>query len=289
MDNPLLLNFVSIVVFSLMLTIGVNHSLKQLTGLWRQPELLFRSLLAVIVLVPVVVIVLLWMFDLPPEVATALAVLAAAPGAPLTTKRSQMAGADPAYVSSLQLAMALLAVIVTPCILGIFYTLFELETERVTALKVAGQISMVTFLPVVIGLLLRQLAPKLVEVIGKPLNVLANVMFLLLLVLMVVLLVIAPELRMKMWLGTLPMITIVLMVALSLAIGHFLGGPPRNQRTGLAVACIARNVGLAMFIVGLSNTGQNYIPTVLTYMILGSVVAIPYSVWNKRQMKAKSA
>src|SRR5271166_2721354 len=94
MDNPILLNFVTVTVFSRMLAIGVNQSFRQLTFLWRRPELLLRSLLAVIVLVPVVVGLLLWLFDLPPAVATGLAMLAAAPGAPLTTKRAGRRGSN---------------------------------------------------------------------------------------------------------------------------------------------------------------------------------------------------
>ncbi len=141
----ILLAFTSATVFTLMLTIGVGQTFEQLTSLWRQREVLLRSLLSVLVLVPAVVIVLLLVFDLPPAVVTGLAVLAAAPGAPLTTKRSQMAGADLTYVSPLQLTLALLAVVVTPLILTIFYALFELTIERVTPFEVASQVVRVTF------------------------------------------------------------------------------------------------------------------------------------------------
>ena len=112
MDNPIILHFVTLTIFSLMLAIGVNHSFEQLTSLWRRPALLLRSLLAVIVLVPAVVGLLIWVFDLPIAVATGLAILAAAPGAPLTTKRTQMAAGDPTYAASLQLTLALSAVVV---------------------------------------------------------------------------------------------------------------------------------------------------------------------------------
>ena len=80
MDNPILLYFVSLTIFTLMLSLGVNHSFEQLTSLWRRPGLLLRSLLAVVFLVPMVVVLLLWVFDLPPAVATGLAVLAARAG-----------------------------------------------------------------------------------------------------------------------------------------------------------------------------------------------------------------
>jgi BASS family bile acid:Na+ symporter len=49
------------------------------------------------VLVPVIVGILLWVFALPSAVAAGLAVLAAAPGAPHTTKRTEMAGGEPNY------------------------------------------------------------------------------------------------------------------------------------------------------------------------------------------------
>ena len=281
----ILLTFTSVTIFTLMLTIGVNQSLEQLTSLWHQRAVLLRALFAVLVLVPAVVIASLLVFDLSPEVATGLALLAAAPGAPLTTKRSQMAAADIDYVTSLQLTLALLAIVVTPLIISAFYAVFELTTERVSPLEVAWQIARVTFLPVIVGLTLQRFAPKLVAVIGKPLNILANVLFLLLVIALIVVLAIAPELREKLLLGW-PAIAAILIIAVAaVIIGHLLGGPRPGQRAGLAVASLARNIGLALYIAGLSEGGEGVIPTLLAYMILGTAVAIPYSIWIKRQVK----
>jgi len=276
--------FTSVTIFTLMLTIGVNQSLEQLTSLWHQRAVLLRALFAVLVLVPAVVIALLSVFDLAPEVATGLALLAAAPGAPLTTKRSQMAAADIDYVTSLQLTLALLAIVVTPLIVSAFYTVFELTTERVSPLEVAWQIARVTFLPVIVGLTLQRFAPKLVAVIGKPLNILANVLFILLIIALIVVLAIAPELREKLLLGWPAIAAILITAVAAVIIGHLLGGPRPGQRAGLAVASLARNVGLAVYVAGLSEGGEGVIPTILAYMLLGTAVAIPYSIWIKRQV-----
>jgi BASS family bile acid:Na+ symporter len=283
MDNPILLYFVSLTIFTLMFALGVNHSFKELTSLWRRPGLLLRSLLAVIFLVPMVVVLLLWVFHLPPAVANGLAVLAAAPGAPLTYKRSQMAGGDPTYTASLQLTLALLAVGITPVILALFYALVGLLIKGVTLFEVAQQVAQVTFLPVIIGLSLQQFAPRIAEVLRKPLFMLANILFILLFLMLVLLLAFVPKLRALLNVGGLAMATIVIMVVVSLAIGHLLGGPRRDQRSALATACIARNVGLALFIAELSDYGQHLIPTILTYMILGGLLAVPYAVWSRRQ------
>ena len=68
-------------------------------------------------------------------------------------------------------------------------------------------------------------------------------------------------------------------------IGHLLGGPRPDWRAGLAVASLARNIGLALFIAGVSEGEKGVISTLLAYMLLGTAVAIPYSIWIKRQVK----
>jgi hypothetical protein len=69
-----------------------------------------------------------------------------------------------------------------------------------------------------------------------------------------------PEARAKLLLGWPAVATIVVTEVAALTIGHLLGGPRHHQRGGLAVACIARNLGLAVFIVGLRNSNEEMIP-----------------------------
>jgi len=279
MDHPALLVLVRITIFTLMLDIGITLPFGQLTSLWRRPALLIRSLLAVLVLVPGVVLLLLWLLDLPRAVATGLAVLAATPGAPLTTMRSQMAGGSTPYSASLQLTLALLAVLTTPLTLAIFHAMFVLETSGLASLEVARQVAIVQFLPVSIGLLVRRLVPGLAGIAAKPLTVLAKVLFGLLIAAILV-----PGIRMILHFGALPALAIVIMVGVSLALGHLLGDPIPDERAALAIATIARNVGLALFITALNRAEQAVLPTLLSYMILGAIVAVPYSTWSKRRV-----
>lgn len=279
-----LLVFVTVTVFTLMLTIGINQSLAQLASVWGRQGVLPRAILAALILVPTAAVLLIKLLDLPAAVAAGLVVLAAAPGAPMTTKRARMAAADIDYVSSLQLAFALSAVIATPAILAIFYLLYDLPIERVSPLAVAGQIARVTFLPVAIGLALQHFAPKLVEAIRQPLNKLANLLFIVLVVGMVVVLAVAPEVRAKLLLGWPAIAAIALFAAAALAIGHLLGGGRPDQRAGLAIASVARNMGLALYVAGYSAYAEQIVPTLLAYMLLGAGIAIPYSLWVKRKM-----
>jgi len=275
---------VKVTIFTLMLALGVNLSPAKGLRAWRRPGPLLRGLLAVVVLVPIAVGLLLLVLDLPPAVVTGLALLAAAPGAPLTTKRSQMAGGNLPYTWTLQLTLAVLAVAITPLTLAIFYALFDLATEGVPPLEVARQVAMVQLLPVSIGMLLHHFAPGIAERIGKPLILLANVLFLLLVALLLV-----PSVRILGHYGLLPTLAIVAAAAVALAIGHLVGGPATDQRAALATASIARNIGLALFVASLNHAEKLLAPTLVAYMVLGSIVAMPYALWIRRREAREAA
>ncbi len=279
--------FATATIFTLMLMIGVNDTFEQLISVWRRSAVLARSLFAAIVLVPTLVMLLLWVFDLSPAVATGLALLAAAPGAPLTTTRSKIAAADTVYVSSLQLSLALLAVVVTPIWLAIFFYLFDLTIESVSPINVASQVALVTFLPVAIGLLLQRVAPKLIARVRKPLNILAVVMFVLLVLVVVAALVMTAELREMLILDWTSVSAILIMAIAALTIGHVLGGRRPEERGGLATVCIARNWGLAVYISTLSEAGAASIPAMTVYLILGAVTGVVYGLWIRRQVDSK--
>ncbi|MBD2509732.1 sodium dependent transporter [Nostoc muscorum FACHB-395] len=283
MDHPLLLILVKITIFSLMLAIGSNLSFEKMLSFWRKPALVFRALLAVIVLVPLVVIFLLKLFKLPPEVMIGLALLAASPGAPLSTKRTQRAGGSLSYAASLQLTLAILAVFVTPLTLAIFAALFESISQKVAILEVARQVITVQILPVSLGLLIQKFAPTFAEKIAKPLIFIANGVFSILVILVCIL---GLPLFSRVW--QLPLVAIAIMVIASLGIGHVLGRLDDDMRSILAIFCIARNFGLALFIAILNHIQQQVIPTLVAYVILGAFVGVPYSIWNKRRLAGLS-
>ncbi|ACB50917.1 putative sodium dependent transporter [Crocosphaera subtropica ATCC 51142] len=278
MNSPFFAIFVKVTLFTLMLAIGVNFSKEKLIFLWRDPNKLLRSLLAVIVLVPLIVILLLWVLKLPPESATVLALLAASPGAPLTTKRSEMAGVSTPYSTSLQLTLAILAVIITPLTLSLFDTIFDLPI-KVKAIEVAKQVIQVQFLPIGLGVFLKKIKPQWAETIGKPLSLLANILFILM---VLIILPIAISLILKLDILSIIAISITAIVALS--IGHFLGGTEVEERSGLAIASVARNIGLVLFILLINGVAKPFIPALVAYAILGAIAAFPYSFWSKRQL-----
>jgi len=295
--DPSLLKFVLQMIISiLMLSLGVNQSLVGLVMFWRRQGALLRSLLAVVVLFPVVVFILLKLFPMPGGVVSGLAILAAVPGAPVTYKRSALAGGDPVYTSNLHMTLALLTLIVTPLILSIFYGQFDLELERkITVLQIARQVAVVQFLPIGIGLLLQRVGPRFLERIRKPLAQLAQLAFLVMVGIFFFPLVLWSIVQLVWPLGLLSIAVFTTVAILTLAIGYGLGGESRlptnlansrQQRASLAIATIARNLGLALLLAELSGAASRIVPTILGYALVSLVIAVPFSLWSKGQIAA---
>ena len=280
LDSQIVRNLVSLTIFSIMLTMGINFSLRELFAFWKQSGFVFRAQMAVSVLIPALTLVLLWLIHPPNAVIVGLILLAAAPGAPLLTKRVQMAGGSFNYGASLQVTLSLSAVLITPLILGISGLIFPVATATVDSLQIAKQIAVVQLLPLSIGLGMRQVGSEIADEISDFLTITANTLFV---VLAIFLLILSLDLIPN--LGTVPIVLILTIASLSLSIGHLLGGPASETRSTVAIACIARNVGLALYIAILNQQTQA-IPVILSYLILAALVAFPYSAWMRRQITA---
>lgn len=278
MNHPFVVILVKVTIFSLMLAIGINLSWEKMLSLWRKPVLLFRAILAVVVIVPLIVIILLKLFHLPSEVITGLAFLTASPGAPLSTKRSQMAGGKLPFSASLQLTLALLAVFITPLTLTVFRVLFDDISQTISVLDVAKQVMTTQFLPIIIGILLQKFGSKYAEMIAKPITTIANGLFLILIILACI-----AGLPILFKVSPLSLFVITIITIASLAIGHSLGGIDGQNRSILAISCIARNVGLALFIAVIHNIEQEVISTLIAYVLIAGILGVIYSRWYKRK------
>jgi predicted Na+-dependent transporter len=64
LNSPAFQNLAKITIFTLMLSIGTRLTLPELASLWQRPRWVARSLLAVVVLVPLTVVVALFILAL---------------------------------------------------------------------------------------------------------------------------------------------------------------------------------------------------------------------------------
>ena len=248
------------------------------------PKYLAKSLLSVLVLFPLIIALILLLFPLNKASAIALIILAASPGPPLLTKRAMMAGGRVNFSASLQVILSLLTAIFTPSILFLFAEIIPGNQVNINFLLVAKQIAIVQFLPLTLGLVIREVSADLAEEIGNLLFNIANTLFF-----VMVIFAIFISFNLIPLAGWQAGGVIALIIPLGLTIGHLLGGIDRNPdtRSTLATATIARNVGLALYIA-IVNGATIAIPTIAAYLILGVILALPYNVWIKRQIEAQA-
>ncbi|MBV8887445.1 MAG: hypothetical protein JO235_26085 [Chroococcidiopsidaceae cyanobacterium CP_BM_RX_35] len=279
LNSQIVQNLASLTVFSIMLALGIELPLQNLLDFWQKPGLLGRSLLAIIVLPIIVLVLTLYALNLPVSFEIALILLIASPGPALLTRRAGMAGARMEYVISLQVTLALLAIVVTPLTLQLFNLLFPAERLSINLLQVAKQVGIVQFLPLSIGLAIRTIWKDLADEINSFLKTIANTLFVVMaLLILVVSLDVVPTLGIK------PLMITIVLTLLGLTIGHLLGiGLAPDTQSGIAVAVIARNVGLAIAIATL-NGQVKVIPIIIGALIVGIVAGVPYSVWMKQKI-----
>ncbi|MGB2818176.1 MAG: bile acid:sodium symporter [Burkholderiaceae bacterium] len=264
-------------VFAVMFDLGLGIVLREFRWVLQHPGLILRGLFAVLVAVPVLALVVVRAFDLPRGVEIGIVLMAIAPGAPVALRRSLGAGGHRAFAPALQILVALLAVVSMPLTIAALNQLYSGKAS-LDPRDVARQVFLAQLLPLGLGIVVRQLAPRITARAEPILRRLATL--LLPLLVMLVLIDIAPAIM-----GTRSgvAIAIVLLTALAAGTGHALGGPHSATRTAVAVCAAARNPGLALLVATLNAAPPGVVATIFAYLVFSFLTLIPYVAWSRRR------
>jgi BASS family bile acid:Na+ symporter len=261
-------------VAALIFAIGMDSAFRDLLYLWRRPGLLLRSLLAMYVVMPLVALLIVKALTLPAGVQVAVLVLAISAGAPLLPRKLIHLGSD-TYVFSLVVTSSLLAIVTVPAWLAVLAPLYG-RTAELYPINVATVVAKSFLGPLVLGMLLRWLAPGLSERLADRLLTIVGIVFTLCGVTLL-----ATHYDLLLNAGWPALLTLGGLTFCALAVGHFLGGPEPDNRTALAVSCATRHVGIAI-LVATAVPGPRTAALVAAYIVASAVVSIPYVQWRKR-------
>jgi BASS family bile acid:Na+ symporter len=267
---------VSTVIMSVF-SLALGTTTDQVTWLLRNPGLLFRSVLAALVLVPVASALLVMALGAIEPVAIALILLAVSPAAPLMRKKAAKVSGDDDYAPSLQLVLATLSIVSVPLSLYLLSGLFPGHRAQISPWEVASQVGRAQLLPLIAGMAIRRVSPTWADRLVRPLGKLAGV-----LLAAIAILVLAMQGKLLLLVGPGGYLAVVLAALSSVALGHLLGGPRPTTRPALAVACAVRNPGIALLVVQLNFAGRGAGAVVLTYVLVSSVVLAVYAKWTGR-------
>lgn len=280
--DPELLKYIlkiwtSVAVVGLMFSSGLNMAPGHLMFFRGRFPLLLKSLLAVLVFVPLAALAVVYLIKPVREAAVGLAIMASSPAAPLMMTRASKAAGRLDYVGSLHLILAVLSIAATPATLAIMASSigFEAKIDPLEIGKLA--FSMILF-PVGLGLFIRKKYPGTADRLSRPLT---RVCGLLLILVVIVLFVMTYRFIFDMDFRSYA--AVALFIALALAAGHFSAPDVYEESTALALEAAGRNPGFALVIAQLNFPHAKPVAFLIPYLLVFFLLSAVYISWNKRR------
>ena len=259
--------------------IGLKAGMHDATYMFRRPGKLAKALLAMNILMPLFAVAFVLAFHLKHAVEVALVALAVSPVPPILPRKLRKAGATESDTIGLLVAVGILAIVFVPAAMEILERVFHVPL-RMTFASVAALVFITIILPLALGIAVHTLAPVAADRLVNPIAKIASIALLLSAV--VILFSGAPAIWELTGNGTL--VAIAAFVLVGLLIGHFVGGPKPENRTGLALATASRHPGIAIALAVANFPEEKLaISAVLLYLLVNILVSIPYHILTKRK------
>ncbi|GAA0681994.1 bile acid:sodium symporter family protein [Natronoarchaeum mannanilyticum] len=249
-------------VLSTMVSMGMDVSVSQLCAALRRRQLLAKSLVLNLVVIPLLSYSLVRNIPIETGYAAGILLLAVAPGAPFGPKFAEISDSDTAFASGLMAILCMLSVVTIPLSLVVLVP----GNVVVDPLAIGQMVLGIQLVPLLAGLGLTVYHSPFADRLYRPIQRLSDYSF----VGLIVLLLIVYSDDMVSLIGTGTLGISVAVVGVSLSLGYLLGGPARTTREVLATTTAARNAAIALFI---ATTGFSD-PKVLTVVLVFSFICV---------------
>ncbi len=258
---------VSVLTFVIgsMIAMGLSLTVHQIMTPLKNKRLVLLSLAANFILVPLFAYGMVTIIPLADGVRNALIIIAMAAGAPFLPKLAAIAKSDTAFAIGLMLLLMTVTIFYLPLVLPLL-----LSGVKVSPGAIARSLVSMMLLPLLAGLGIRAwFAP----VARRAQPVFARISNIALLVLTGTLLVLHGSSLLDLF--GFGLLAIVLLLAVSLAVGWILGGPGRGTRTVLSLGTGQRNISAGIIVAAQNFQDPDVTLTMVALAILGLVIMLP--------------
>lgn len=269
----------------IMFVMGTGLSWQSFTPLVSKPKAALLGVIAQLLLLPVIVWALILVLRLPPVIAAGLVLLACAPGGATSNLFSNLAGGDLPLSIALTAIVSLLSPLWMPWVAQMQLAWLGYEVVFKLSYKlVVLQLTLVTALPLALGMGLRRLKTAWVERYEKQFKQLSvGLLMLMILVLISVNYQVLPSVF------GLSALMIILLATLALVAGYSLAkwlGLSEKQSRTLSFETGVQNAGMAMMIAFSFLQAPELGMIALLYGILMNIPAfVALWVFNRRGLK----
>jgi bile acid:Na+ symporter, BASS family len=275
--------FTTAFVVTSMFSFGLRLTLSQIIEPLRDIRLLLATLAANFVIVPLTAVLLANLIGLDEDLRVGLILVSVVAGAPLVPKLAQIAKANIPFAVASTALLVVATVIYLPLVFPLVVPGVRLDT-----MGIVRPLAIQIVLPLVLGLIVDYISQDEADVLLPVLGQIANVSLTLMLVLML-----GGNVGNVMGLiGTGSILAMILLLAVAMITGYFLGGADAGTRRTLSMATGQRNLAAALVVATGSFADR---PTVMVFLaaagLLAMVVMIPIAGWfgKRAPVEGKSA
>jgi len=266
------MNFITDVVLPLalafiMFTLGLGLSFADFVKVAKSPKNFLIGIISQLIFLPLVALLIIFVWPLQPELAIGLMLIAAAPGGVTSNILTSFAKGDVALSISLTAVMSLLSVISVPIVLGIsmgFVSDTALGSISLTGIAIS--MFLIVTLPVLLGMIFRASLSYLTKRIEKVSKILSTILF----VLVLIGAILAERENLFEYFSQTGLVVLVLNILMMVIAFYWakIFGTGSAQQKAISLECGLQNGTLAIF-VGISVFGGGlYIIPAATYSVI---------------------
>jgi len=262
----------------IMFSLGLGLSINDFTRIFIKPKEFFIGFFSQLIILPIVAIILVYIWPLSPEIAIGVMILAAAPGGATSNILTSFAKGDVALSISLTAVISILSVITIPLILGISLSLLgtDLANQGISLMDIALKMFLIVTIPVLIGMLLSKILSSFENFAKK----ISTVLFFLVLLGAVL----AERENVVSYFAQSGLITLILNV-LMMFIAFYLSKTlisNVSQQRAITLECGLQNGTLAIVVANVFFDGGAYLIPAATYSLIMYATALPYIYYLRR-------
>jgi len=262
----------------IMFSLGLGLSINDFTRIFLKPKEFFIGFLSQLIILPIVALILVYIWPLSPEIAIGVMILAAAPGGATSNILTSFAKGDVALSISLTAVISILSVITIPLILGITLSVLgiNLANQGISLIDIALKMFLIVTIPVLIGMSLSKIFNSFESSAKK----ISTVLFFLVLLGAVL----AERENVVSYFAQAGLITLILNV-LMMFIAFYLSKTlisNVSQQTAITLECGLQNGTLAIVVANVFFDGGIYLIPAATYSLIMYATALPYIYYLRR-------
>ena len=262
----------------IMFSLGLGLSISDFARIFIKPKEFFVGFVSQLIILPIVALILVFIWPLSPEIAIGVMILAAAPGGATSNILTSFAKGDVALSISLTAVISILSVITIPLILGISLSLLgtNLVNEGISLIDIALKMFLIVTVPVLIGMLLKNILRSF-EGIAKKIS---TVLFFLVLLGAVL----AERENVITYFAQAGLITLILNIVMMLIAFYLSKSLISNisQQRAITLECGLQNGTLAIVVANVFFDGGAYLIPAATYSLIMYATALPYIYYLRR-------